>query len=358
MIEKNIMKLMDEISYGVPDKNNKNLLEIYDEDEVFSKYYYLQTPEELKKSKLGTCWDQVELERKYFEDKKINVKTYFICTYDEENLPSHTFLTYEKNNKFYWFEHSWNQFKGIHEYQTEKSLLLDVKYKFLNSHITNENAFTFIYEYKMPKPHITCNKFYSIMEKEKIVKLNDPLYFYHLVPKNADLSKGLLSPKYMYQNKLHKLFDESIEKYRSRIVDSWNIAKYKNRDEKTLTREEIIDALNIFRGKEGSNYIYFFKFPPVNIGKNMDKLLKTKEIYKININDEEIQKNILDIYWGNEQNEKNNKKLNKIYYQNINEKEYFKNYDDNSKILFKNINHISIAFKNNYCKKEYLEKID
>lgn len=43
------MKLMDEISYGVSDKNNKNLLEIYDEDEVFSQYYYLQTPEELKK---------------------------------------------------------------------------------------------------------------------------------------------------------------------------------------------------------------------------------------------------------------------------------------------------------------------
>lgn len=33
--------------------------------------------------------------------------------------------------------------------------------------------------------------------KNEINKLNKPLYFYHLVSKNVDISKGLLSLKYV-----------------------------------------------------------------------------------------------------------------------------------------------------------------
>lgn len=37
---------------------------------------------------------------------------------------------------------------------------------------------------------------------QKIIKTNEPLYFYHLVNKDADMNKGLLSLQYMYDNKL------------------------------------------------------------------------------------------------------------------------------------------------------------
>lgn len=51
MIEDQIMKKMNKIEYGVPGTQGENLLKIKEEDEVFTKDYYLQTPEELKKVK-------------------------------------------------------------------------------------------------------------------------------------------------------------------------------------------------------------------------------------------------------------------------------------------------------------------
>ena len=70
---------------------------------------------------------------------------------------------FEKNNKYYWFEHSWEICRGIHEYQNEDELLLDVKQKFikyeLNSTYDKDNLY--IYKYNKPKYHITTQEFYS-----------------------------------------------------------------------------------------------------------------------------------------------------------------------------------------------------
>lgn len=123
MIEEKIMQIMDDIEYGFLDECGNNIID-YDPkkwDEEFYEFYYLLSPEELLDKKCGVCWDQVELERKIFEENHICVQTYFICTYDGDNLPSHTFLTYEKDNSFYWFEHSWGIYKGIHKYNTKKN---------------------------------------------------------------------------------------------------------------------------------------------------------------------------------------------------------------------------------------------
>ena len=130
MIEEKIMEIMNTIQYGVPDEQNNNLLDIIDDDIVFNKYYKLQTPEELLKSKLGVCWDK-------------------------DNLPSHTFLTYERNKKYYWFEHSDNKYAGIHEYITKEELLNDVKDKFIKSHNVREETIK-IYLYKTMPFHISC----------------------------------------------------------------------------------------------------------------------------------------------------------------------------------------------------------
>ncbi len=352
-----IMNLMDTIEYGFLDEFGNNIVNNTKKwDDEFYDFYYLLSPDELLEKKCGVCWDQVELERTLFEEKNFKVKTYFICTYDGDNLPSHTFLTYEKNNSFYWFEHSWNTYKGIHQYTSEKELLKDVKNKFINSNITSKEAFTFIYEYQKPPFHISCKKYYEYCETQKLIKLNEPLYFYHIVDRKADLSKGLLSLKYMYDHKLFDLFDKNILKYKDRIVNDWNIEKYKNKH--SLTREEFMDALNIFRGEYGASYIYFFRFPLYKeLGKKIEDLLKVKDIYRININDEEIQKNIKDIFYGYDESNSDNKILDKEYYENITEKEYFKKYDDSLVMNFSKLNHISIAFKDDYCLIEFLEKM-
>ncbi len=155
-----IMDLMKNIEYGWVDKKNNKYSVV---DETNSDNYILQSPAEVIKNKVGVCWDQVELERYYFKGNDWNVKTYFLVHYDSDKCPTHTFLTFEKNNKYYWFEHSWERFRGIHEYQSLKELLLDIRDNFIKYELDNnfvvENLV--LHEYKRPKYHISVQEFYS-----------------------------------------------------------------------------------------------------------------------------------------------------------------------------------------------------
>ncbi len=158
-----IMDLMKNIAYGWIDKENKRHTLV---DETYSDNYILQSPNEIIKNKIGVCWDQVELERYYFKGNDWNIKTYFLVHYDGNKCPTHTFLTFEKNNKYYWFEHSWEKFKGIHEYNSIKELFIDIRDKFIKYELDNnyiaENLV--LYEYKKPKYHISVQEFYNHCE--------------------------------------------------------------------------------------------------------------------------------------------------------------------------------------------------
>ena len=159
----NIMLLMNTIEYGWIDKKNNKHLKI---DDSFCDNYMLQSPKEIIENKLGVCWDQVELERHYFKNNKLNIKTYFLVYYDNDKCPTHTFLTYEENNKFYWFEHSWEKYRGIHEYNTLTDLFTDIKNKFIIDELNRSyiNSNLIIYEYQKPLSHIGTTDFYSHCE--------------------------------------------------------------------------------------------------------------------------------------------------------------------------------------------------
>lgn len=158
--ELEIMELMKDIEYGWIDKHNNKHNIVNDE---YANNYILQSPNEVIKNKIGVCWDQVELERYYFKGNDWNVKTYFIVHDDGNKCPTHTFLTYEKNNKYYWFEHSWERFRGIHEYNSLKELLNDIKDKFIKYELCDNYVLEnlMLYEYKKPKYHISTQEFYD-----------------------------------------------------------------------------------------------------------------------------------------------------------------------------------------------------
>ena len=155
------------------DENNKNI--IYDEEKwrnEFNDFYYLQTPKELLKSKCGICWDQVELERELFKNTKFKYETYFIYLNDNNMLPSHTFLVYQNNNNYYWFEHSWNKYMGVHQYKSMKKLYEDVKNKFVKeNNYVSKNATFGMYLYEKPKKHIKCMEFYDYVVTGKKINI-------------------------------------------------------------------------------------------------------------------------------------------------------------------------------------------
>jgi len=103
-----IMEVMDTITYGYMTKTGKPTLEI--EEHAFFNSYRLQTPDELWRSKIGVCWDQVELERRLFEQTTLNVRTFYV---ELKRGDSHTFLVYNELGKYFWFEHSYAIQRGI-----------------------------------------------------------------------------------------------------------------------------------------------------------------------------------------------------------------------------------------------------
>ena len=160
MTDIEIENKMKEITYGWVDVNGNKHIDV---DETYATLYRLQGPESLLTSKCGVCWDQVELERYYFKGNDWNIKTYFLVYYDGDKCPTHTFLTFEKNNKYYWFEHSWERFRGIHEYESLKKMLLDIRNKFIKHELNNDyvSKNLVLHEYKKPKYHISVQEFYN-----------------------------------------------------------------------------------------------------------------------------------------------------------------------------------------------------
>ena len=167
--ELEIMSFMKNIEYGWVDKNN-NRHDISEGN--YADDYRLQSPQEVLKNQIGVCWDQVELERYYMKPYE-NVKTYFLVYYDGQACPTHTFLTYQKHHKYYWFEHAWNLFQGIHEYQSQTELLLDVRNKFIEKELQNhyQKSNLILYEYQKPAPHLSTEAFYKHCEQGKKIDL-------------------------------------------------------------------------------------------------------------------------------------------------------------------------------------------
>ena len=157
------------IKYGFVGKNGKKYTNMYSPD--WNDWYqvcYVQNARDVLNSKIGTCWDQVELERAWFEKNNYAFKTIFIWfeVYGENDLPSHTFLIYEKDGKYYWFEHAFESFKGIHEFNSEHEAIEFVKEKQFEFALKNsknakleDRAYLMTYEYSKPKDHLDVDEY-------------------------------------------------------------------------------------------------------------------------------------------------------------------------------------------------------
>lgn len=224
---KKIMNVMEQVEYGFLDNNGKNICTNESLEDTFDKVYYLMSPEELLNKKIGVCWDQVELERKLLDEFNIKNETYFIYIDDKKKLPSHTFLVFYMNNKIYWFEHSWFNEKGIHEYNNLNELLNDVETKFIKSREDEvpKDLDVYIYKYNKPKYNISCDEFY------KYIFTQNKVFNYKLMKATIDDIERLKCYKLKTIVEYAKnLSEEEIKKIDNYICKSVPklIEKYKN----------------------------------------------------------------------------------------------------------------------------------
>ena len=184
MPEELLEYLTDNFEYGFVGKNDRKMHTPPDADwnEAFLKEYYLQTTAELLNSRHGVCWDSVELEREWFLKHNYEFKTFYLGFKKEadNNLPTHTFLAYKFNDKWFWFEQSFADRAGIHEYNDLLDLIKDVAMKHFDYAIRDRGAAAEdlkdlkYCEYEKPTPGCSVEEFVSnIFEKHAPIDLEE-----------------------------------------------------------------------------------------------------------------------------------------------------------------------------------------
>lgn len=168
--EKLLEFMSNNINYGFLSNDGK----IYNDpnDPVWNKYFHdtciIQNPSSLLEIKHGTCWDQTELERDWFLKHNYEIKTIFLLfvVNKPNNLPTHSFLIFKNNGKYYWFEHSFITYKGIHEYNSEKELIDDVcskqiEYALKSGYPSKDLTNLVAFEFDKPKDNCTVDEYFE-----------------------------------------------------------------------------------------------------------------------------------------------------------------------------------------------------
>lgn len=163
-----LLNFMDKnINYGYLGKNKK----IYhfgdiNFDEEWYEEYILSSASDLLNNKVGNCWDQVEFERDWFEKRNYEFKTFYIMVDLPYNnpYPTHSYLAYKDNDKWYYFENSDFDNRGIYEFnnidelvnfQKEKHIELLKKYNIKDEELDK----LIIKEFTKPKENINAKEY-------------------------------------------------------------------------------------------------------------------------------------------------------------------------------------------------------
>lgn len=91
------------------------MVDINYDDVTSDDEYLIKTPQEVVNTHSAICYDKVEFERYFFTKLGYTFKTYFAYQkFPIDDNPTHTFLLFEENNSYYWFENSWEAYRAVH----------------------------------------------------------------------------------------------------------------------------------------------------------------------------------------------------------------------------------------------------
>ena len=183
MIERNnvnelMVWMQNNIHHGWRSSEDNKIHDI-DNPEYFSKYYRLQSPTQLAESKVGLCWDQCELERRWFGKHGIEHGVFYIEIQGKDYAPSHTFLAYHMHDSYWWFENSWSDMRGIKRYDDLRSLIIDVVLK--HQVVCNDNTSPVYVSWLKDEPTfgINMNSYIEYAHSQKQLDVNNlPNSFY------------------------------------------------------------------------------------------------------------------------------------------------------------------------------------
>lgn len=149
---------LKEINYGWHDKDGI----VHDKLINYRELFRLSDSNDVLKDNYGVCWELCEIQRKFFNEKKIPNKTIFAYLNKSKNNACHTFSVFYLNDKVYWFEASWHNQKGIHEFNNLEEILDFYRNNFYDFARVeyNKDDMTF-FEYDDVEKGMTTEDFYK-----------------------------------------------------------------------------------------------------------------------------------------------------------------------------------------------------
>ena len=161
------------ISYGFMNKNREICTNLNKQgaQDICKAQWHLSSPEQLCMTGYGHCIDQVELERDWFQKKGYICKTFciFFALSYKNTYSMHTYLLFESNKKWYYFEHANKKIQGIYVFDTcEEAIYYQAKVHIEQNKIRNvvekaEIECLQVYEYACPKYGSTFSEFISFV---------------------------------------------------------------------------------------------------------------------------------------------------------------------------------------------------
>lgn len=104
---------------------------IYEVGEYVQKNMWKQRSiSEILIDQISNCYESSYLVGEFFKINKIKYQKYIVGRYDNIFF-SHMFITYQLDDKYYYFEHALNDFKGIFQYNSKQEMEQDIFVKFI-----------------------------------------------------------------------------------------------------------------------------------------------------------------------------------------------------------------------------------
>lgn len=151
------------IRYGYMDKHGK-IIEGIPDNQAYSNNYRLQTPDQLIMNKYGVCWDQAELQRVVLTALGIENEVIFMISDIPPNYPTHTFSIFKREDRYFWFENSWESHVGIHGPFKTKQELINMVHYFSEKEDKQKSAWR-AGSLPQPKYGISCGEFMKFATK-------------------------------------------------------------------------------------------------------------------------------------------------------------------------------------------------
>lgn len=132
--------------------NSPNELDYAMSDFAYIDFDTLMSPNQVFKTKSGSCHDMTMFEYDELSKQGLNPKAKFIMAVDDNGFgeETHSFVYYGEDSTLFWFEQAWEDYSGIHAFDTEQEMLDFIIDAFSNR---NPNKHIYISDF-IPDNHI------------------------------------------------------------------------------------------------------------------------------------------------------------------------------------------------------------